>query len=212
MSCPHIFGIASLLKSLHPDWSPAAIKSAIMTSASSRDNSGKPITNGTVKATPFDYGAGHVRPNRAMDPGLVYDLNTTDYLHFLCAIGYDDKTQIAKFSDKPYECPESFDLVDFNYPSITVPNLNGSVTITRRVKNVGGPNVTYNAVVKSPPQITVSVEPKTLKFEKTLKEKEFKVTLKAKRAGAATDYVFGSLFWTDGKKHHVRSTIVVKSA
>jgi subtilisin family serine protease len=31
MSCPHVVGTAGLIKTLHPNWSLAAIKSAIMT-------------------------------------------------------------------------------------------------------------------------------------------------------------------------------------
>lgn len=40
-------------------------------------------------ASPFDYGAGHVNPNNAIDPGLVYDTTIDDYLNFLCAWGYE---------------------------------------------------------------------------------------------------------------------------
>ncbi|KAK7346595.1 hypothetical protein VNO80_21118 [Phaseolus coccineus] len=69
--------------SLHPDWSPAAIKSAIMTSATSTDNSKEPIQDSSLnEATPFHYGSGHIKPNSAVDPGLAYDLNITDYLNY----------------------------------------------------------------------------------------------------------------------------------
>lgn len=235
MSCPHISGIVGLLKTLHPDWSPAAIKSAIMTSgtralpfmsnaesfwlsyisdsfsfaARTRDDNMEPMLNSSnLKATPFSYGAGHVRPNRAMDPGLVYDSTVNDYLNFLCAIGYNE-TQLQIFSQKPYKCPKSFSLTGFNYPSITVPNLSGSVTISRTVKNVGTPG-TYTASVKAPPGISVAVKPNKLEFREYGEEKSFRLTLKAKGRRVAEDYVFGRLTWSDGQ-HYVRSSIVVKA-
>ncbi|RVX08338.1 Subtilisin-like protease SBT5.3 [Vitis vinifera] len=177
MSCPHVSGIVGLLKTLHPDWSPAAIRSAMMTTARTMDNSMEAILNASYfKATPFSYGAGHVRPNRAMNPGLVYDLNVNDYLNFLCAL---------------------------------VPKLHGSITVTRTLKNVGLPE-TYKARIRKPTGISVSVKPDSLKFIRS-GEKTFSLTLQAERAGAARDYVFGELIWSDAK-HFVRSPIVVKAA
>nr|GLL17369.1 subtilisin-like protease SBT5.4 [Ipomoea trifida] len=207
MSCPHVSGIVGLLRILHPHWSPAALRSALITTAGTKDNTGNTIRDADDKAaTPFAYGAGHVRPNRAADPGLVYDLSITDHLNFLCASGYNHSS-IKTFSGGKhhYKCPENIDLLSFNYPSITVPNLSGTVTVIRTVKNVGKP-ATYVAVLRQPQGISVSVEPKVLNFEKIGEEKRFKVTFEAKED--VEGYVFGELIWSDGR-HHVTSPIAV---
>ncbi|KAI5340006.1 hypothetical protein L3X38_019280 [Prunus dulcis] len=211
MSCPHISGICGLLKTLYPHWSPAAIKSAIMTTATTQDNSREPVLNASFyRATPFSYGAGHVNPNSAMDPGLVYDLSLNDYLNFLCSNGYN-KTQIQMVSEETYKCPKpAISRTNLNYPSITVPKLNGSLVVTRTVKNVGTPG-TYKARIQNPDGISVSVEPNKLEFKKIGEEKSFKLLLQVKDAKAAKNYVFGKLIWSDGK-HYVRSPIVVKVA
>ncbi|KAL5099332.1 hypothetical protein RYX36_003659, partial [Vicia faba] len=204
MSCPHVAGIVGLLKTLHPDWSPSAIKSAIMTTARTRDNTARPIHDHVNrKAIPFSYGSGHIRPNRAMDPGLVYELNINDYLNFLCFFGYN-QTQIKMFSDTHYRC-EDINITDFNYPTITIPKLYGSVTLSRKVKNVGSAG-TYTAKLRAPAGVSISVKPKKLKFEKIGEEKSFKLTVEVTRSGVAT--AFGGLTWTDGK-HYVRSPIVI---
>uniref|UniRef100_A0A6V7QWR2 Subtilisin-like protease SBT5.3 n=1 Tax=Ananas comosus var. bracteatus TaxID=296719 RepID=A0A6V7QWR2_ANACO len=210
MSCPHVSGIAGLLKALHPEWSPSAIKSAIMTTSRIQDNLKEPMKNSSfLKATPFSYGSGHVQPNPAMDPGLVYDLGANDYLNFLCSLGYNS-TQIATFSVEPYTCPSKpAKLEDLNYPSISIPNLAGEITITRTVRNVGTPG-TYSVRVEEPRGVLVLVEPTSLKFDKVDEEKRFKVIFKAKERNLRGEYVFGRIIWSDGK-HFVRSPIVVKT-
>lgn len=188
--------------------------------ARTRDNTGEPMLDATfVESTPFSHGAGHIRPNRAMDPGLVYDLTVNEYLDFLCALGYN-QTMIAAFTDD-HECPKTaMNLYDFNYPSISIANLSvttGSVSVTRRVKNVGAAG-TYAARLIRPYGVTVSVEPNVLKFENVGEEKSFKVTLQAKgtttgtlkekKKGETKRYVFGGINWSDGK-HYVRTPIAV---
>jgi len=88
MAAPHIAGIAALVKQKHPQWSPAAIKSALMTTSTVIDRAGRPLqaqqyseteTVTLVKATPFDYGSGHVNPSAALDPGLIFDAGKYSY-------------------------------------------------------------------------------------------------------------------------------------
>ncbi|KAG6790866.1 hypothetical protein POTOM_007035 [Populus tomentosa] len=111
----------------------------------------------------------------------------------------------------PYKCPENASLAEFNYPSITVPDLNGPVTVTRRVKNVGAPG-TYTVKVEAPPKVSVVVEPSSLEFKKAGEEKIFKVTFKPVADGMPKDYTFGHLTWSDSNGHLVKSPLVVKHA
>uniref|UniRef100_A0A6V7QWK5 Uncharacterized protein n=1 Tax=Ananas comosus var. bracteatus TaxID=296719 RepID=A0A6V7QWK5_ANACO len=158
MACPHVSAVAALLKSLHPDWSPAAIKSAIVTTASVRDGYGIPIeAEGTPRklADPFDFGGGHINPNRAADPGLVYDIDPKDYIRFFnCTLGPSD---LCDSSTGP--------LYELNLPSIAIADLKTTVTISRTVTSVGPANAVYKAVVEPPAGVQVVVEPSTLAFD-----------------------------------------------
>ncbi|KAK4852440.1 hypothetical protein QYF36_024155 [Acer negundo] len=177
--------------------------------ATTKDKSRHSILDTNKKEmTPFDYGSGYVRPDLAADPGLVYDLSADDYLNFLCARGTDEKIISMFYPEKTFVCPKSSNLADFNYPSIAVAQLNDSVTITRRLKNVGKPE-TYNVSVEEPTGVSVQVEPKSLTFGKQWEEKTFKAVFKRDSNDKLDRYVFGALTWSDGY-HHVRSPIAVK--
>ncbi|KAL5226519.1 hypothetical protein ABZP36_014784 [Zizania latifolia] len=89
MACPHVAGAAAFVKSAHPSWSPSMIRSALMTTATTRNNLGQPVASSTgAAATGHDMGAGEISPLRALSPGLVFDTTTHDYLNFLCYYGY----------------------------------------------------------------------------------------------------------------------------
>jgi subtilisin family serine protease len=70
MATPHIAGSAALIKALHPTWSPAQIKSALMSSSTEKVwlNSLQ-----TTPATPLDRGAGRVDLTKAADVQLAFD-------------------------------------------------------------------------------------------------------------------------------------------
>ncbi|PKI43778.1 hypothetical protein CRG98_035789 [Punica granatum] len=221
MSCPHATGLAALLRKAHPDWSPAAIKSALMTTAYNFDDSGKNIkdlANGE-EATPFINGAGHVDPNRALDPGLVYDIVSKDYVAFLCAIGYDSQ-RISVFVREPVSTNSCEQQVlaspgDLNYPSFSVvfqSDNNGMVKYQRAVKNVGSASdAVYEVKINAPNDVEVSLSPSKLVFSAQNQILSYEITFLSLGFGSPglNSPRFGSIEWSDGT-HRVRSPIAVR--
>ncbi|GLT44941.1 hypothetical protein SLA2020_188130 [Shorea laevis] len=214
MACPHVSGLAALLISRHKEWSPAAVKSAMMTTAYNLDNRGSPIKDvyHGGPATPFAIGSGHVDIQKASDPGLLYDIHPHEYLHYLCSLNYSP-SQIALF-DQNFTCPKKTTMQpgDLNYPSFAVPFNSDAVTITyrRTVTNVGNPPVaTYKVQVKEPIGISVRVKPNILSFKMHGQKLQYKVSFTVKRPFIESDgSSFGSLTWVS-EKYAVRSPIVI---
>ncbi|MBA0694547.1 hypothetical protein Goari_004830 [Gossypium aridum] len=208
MSCPHVSGAAALLKAIHPDWSIAAIKSALMTTAAIANSLGRAITDaGGNNATPFQFGAGHFRPIKAADPGLIYDASYDDYLIYLCTAGPKSLIELSS----PFKCPPNPpSTLNLNYPSFAIPNLNTTVTITRTVTNIGRPKSTYFFSAKPPPGVHVKESPSILQFKRIGEKLSFNITVSPINDPTVkkSEYGFGWYSWDD-RYYHVRSPMAV---
>ncbi|KAF8410078.1 hypothetical protein HHK36_002600 [Tetracentron sinense] len=212
-SCPQASGVAALLKGAHPDWSPAAIRSAMMTTANPLDNTFNPMRdNGDnhQPATPLAIGSGQVDPNKALDPGLIYDADAQDYVNFLCSLNFTREQLLTITRSSSYNC--STISSDLNYPSFVALFSNTSRTVQefhRTVTNVGDGASTYRVKLMLPKGISISVTPDTLVFKEKHEKLSFVVSVKG---GPPTErnVSYGSLVWADdGGNHTVRSPIVV---
>jgi len=190
MSSPHVAGLGAALKQLHPDWSPMMIKSAFMT------------TGYDVPATTFgifEFGGGHVAPNNAADPGLVFDSGFNDWLAFL-------KGQKLCCGTSP--TVPSLDASDLNQASIAIGDLAGSQTVTRTATSVGSQPETYTFSVSGLTGITAtpsvasftaapgSATPFTVSFVRT--------------TAALNAYQQGFITWTGSRGHVVRMPVVIR--
>ncbi|KAJ0972775.1 hypothetical protein J5N97_020734 [Dioscorea zingiberensis] len=217
MSCPHASGVAALLKSTHPGWSPAAIRSAMMTTASALDNALKPIKdigNYYNPASPLAMGAGQVDPNKALDPGLIYDATPQDYVSLLCASNYTlNQIMMITRSSKAYDCSKPS--TDLNYPSFianfNTSSTNYSQTFKRTVTNVGDGATTYKVHWMTPTWLSIVIEPKVLVFKYKYEKMSYKVYMKPSLQGEKRrSYGFGHITWVDETgKYDVRSPFVV---
>ncbi|GKD97473.1 peptidase S8/S53 domain-containing protein [Tanacetum coccineum] len=144
MSCPHLVGVAALLKSTHPDWSLAAIKSAVMTTASNVSLNGRfMVDERGLPADVFTNGSGHVEVSKANDPGLIFDIQPDDYIPYLCRLGYTFK-QVQIIVKKTVSCSKTIPEAQLNYPSFAVELKRCErKEYSRILTNVGWENSTY---------------------------------------------------------------------
>ncbi|PHU07632.1 hypothetical protein BC332_24121 [Capsicum chinense] len=67
----------------------------MITTTDALDNTQGPICNignNNNDANPLAMGAGHINPNKALDPGLLYDVTPEDYyINLLCALDFTSK-------------------------------------------------------------------------------------------------------------------------
>lgn len=199
MSSPHVAGLGALLRQAHPTWSPAAIKSALMTTAGDTVADSQPgMAAGKL---PWGQGAGHVHPNKAVDPGLVYDSGPIDWLRFMCGIPGTLSPTLCKQTG-------AIAAYNLNLPSLTAAAVLGKLTMQRTVTNVGDTAATYTASA-SLPGFNVVVNPASLTLAPGARA-SFSVTLSAAGAPLNT-WAYGHLTWSDGS-HVVRSPLSARRA
>jgi subtilisin family serine protease len=210
MSSPHVAGLYALIKQVHPDWSAAAAKSAIMTTSDQHVHDNDRVSD----ADPFDMGAGHIDPGKvnrkgsSFNPGLVYDAGFLDYLGFLC----DAEPEALS----PTTCPAlaglgvPTDASDLNIASIGIAELAGSQTIVRTVTSVADTTVNWRPVVHAPDGYDVTVSPKRITLAPGASA-SYTVTITNNGGGAVGEWSFGSLTWRGGG-YKAFSPIAVKGA
>ncbi|XP_004515206.2 cucumisin-like [Cicer arietinum] len=201
MSCPHVSGAAGYVKSFHPTWSPAVIRSALMTTAKQMS----PTYNQDAE---FAYGAGQIDPVKAVNPGMVYDATEIDCISFLCGLGYSQSV-LQLITEDVISCFDTVSARDLNYPSFVLkaprPKHHLSGSFKRTVTNVGLPMSIYRAIVTVPKGLTVSVNPSVLSFTSLGEKKTYVLTIEGKLKKSINS---ASLVWDDGN-FQVRSPIII---
>jgi subtilisin family serine protease len=182
VAAPHVAGLAALFLGdrVHPTWSPMRIKSAMMTTA------GDTVTpNGRPDTDPYAQGAGQVRPQRMLDPGLVYDSGPADWLAFVEGLGFDTGSGVA-----------AKDPSELNMPSIAVGALVGRQRVTRTVTAVRPGKYRVRASI---PGMKVKVSPSVLTVRRAGERRRFTVTL-TRTTAPLGETTHGFLTWRSGRE------------
>lgn len=164
MASPHAAGAAALLMSLHPDWTPAEIKSALMSTA---QNSSVRKEDGLTPADPFDIGAGRLDLASAAAVGLVLNETGTRFAAADPSAGGDPGT--------------------LNLPGMVSRSCTGQCTWTRTVRSVLSQPATWDATLVMPEGMSGSVAPEQFTLNPGASQ-ELEITLDSTRLPDETWY------------------------
>lgn len=135
MAGPHVAGSTAVMRSEFPDWSPAAIRSAIIMTALA----GTSVDYDLSEVTPFIYGNGRIDMSKAALAGLVMEVTYDQYKAANPASGGDMRA--------------------LNIPSYQNSNCLGGCTFTRTLKNVAGVATDYTVGIEKTDGVGVTVTP-----------------------------------------------------
>jgi len=133
MAAPNVAGMAALMAGKHPDWSPMAVKSAMMTTATDMYRA-----DGSVDTDNFATGAGEADPKAMANPGLVYESDARQW----------DSMLLGDIGAR-----------DVNVASVAIPDVVGSATVTRTLTATQAGTWTFRGNV---PGFKVTASPSTV--------------------------------------------------
>ena len=135
VSAAHVTGAAALLKALHPTWTPAEIKSALMLTGLTSSQYERE-SSGDSPADPFDIGGGRILTSNAAQAGFVLDETAGDFLSANPSIGGEPS--------------------GLNQASLVEANCLDTCTWQRLIKSTQAYGITWNVTTTGLP---VTVEP-----------------------------------------------------
>ncbi|KAG0568710.1 hypothetical protein M758_6G037400 [Ceratodon purpureus] len=214
MATPHVAGLAAMLKAKYPRWSPAALSSAMVTTADVADRQGRPLqaqgasadsTPFLQAATPFDMGSGALNIQAALNPGLIFEAGHLDYVKFLCS----QATPREVLGSTKTACPVRAGMAtDLNIPSITFANLVGTKLVPRTVTNVAPVAEKYTITITNARDFVVTANPSVFTIGVGRRNKQAIVfTVRATRASQASS--FARITFTGSLGHVVRIPVSV---
>jgi subtilisin family serine protease len=191
IATPHVAGVAAVVRSAHPSWTPAETRSAMMTTA-------RPLHGVT---SPLTRGAGELDSPSVLEPGLVYDTGIAEWSELLREQGID----VAGLGTGSAAIAAS----DVNAPSIAVGDLVARQTVTRTVTNVGTTTDRYAATVTGLRGVASSVTPDTVTLRPG-RSATFTIAFSATKNARYDVFASGSLTWRSSSGRAVVSPVVVR--